>query len=246
MNDTLELLLSHQSDRSFLDKAIPDDVLDNVIRAAWRAPTSVHSQQVSIIVTRDKETKQQLAALTGGQPWVAQAPVFLTFVLDMHKSRIGIEAVGKQQLAHTSVESIVSGSQDVGIALASAMLAARSQGLGVVPIGGIRNNPQQVIKLLNLPDLTFPINGLTLGYVDKPAHLKPRMPINAFRHEERYQDGELDALIATHNRELSEHWQRIDRGEGENWSQTVAGYYDHVYYPDVLPGLLHQGFNVDK
>ncbi|MDU5687609.1 MAG: nitroreductase family protein, partial [Kluyvera cryocrescens] len=43
MNDTLELLLSHQSDRSFLDKAIPDDVLDNVIRAAWRAPTSVHS-----------------------------------------------------------------------------------------------------------------------------------------------------------------------------------------------------------
>lgn len=246
MNDILELMLSHQSDRSFLDKAIPEEVLDNVIRAAWRAPTSVHSQQVSVIVTRDQATKNKLAALTGGQPWVAQAPVFLTFVLDMHKSRKGIEAVNKQQLAHTSLESIVSGSQDVGIALASAMLAARSQGLGVVPIGGIRNHPQQVIELLNLPELTFPVNGLALGYVDQPAHLKPRMPINAFRHEERYQDDELDAAIETHNRELTAHWQKIGRGEGENWSQTVAGYYDHVYYPDVLPGFLGQGFKVDK
>lgn len=26
----------------------------------------------------------------------------------------------------------------------------------------------------------------------------------------------------------------------------VSGYYQHIYFPDVLPSLLKQGFGVDK
>ena len=65
MNSTIETLINHRSDRSFLDKAIPDGVLDSIIQSAYRAPTSVHSQQVSLVITRDKETKEKLAALAG-------------------------------------------------------------------------------------------------------------------------------------------------------------------------------------
>ncbi len=246
MNETIELLLSHKSDRSYLEKEIPVDVLDNVINAAWRAPTSVHSQQVSVIVTRDPATKARIAELSGGQPWIARAPVFLTFVLDLNKTHKGLAAIGEKQLAHTSIEGIISGTQDVGIALASAMLAARAQGLGVVPIGGIRKNPQEIIELLELPKMTFPINGLTLGYVDKPGHLKPRLPNHSFRHEEKYSTDKMDAMIGEHNTELVAHWERIGRKDGDNWSRTVGDYYNHIYYPDILPGLLKQGFKLDK
>jgi FMN reductase [NAD(P)H] len=43
----------------------------------------------------------------------------------------------------------------VGIALGS-VAAARSEGLGIVPIGGIRLHPQALIDLLGLPDHTLP------------------------------------------------------------------------------------------
>ncbi|MEK9497923.1 nitroreductase family protein [Photorhabdus sp. P32] len=103
MNETIELLLNHRSDRSFLDKDIPEDVLDNIIKAAYRAPTSVHSQQVSVIVTRDQKTREKITELSGGQKWIAQAPVFLTFVLDLYKTHRGLEFVREKQLVHTSI-----------------------------------------------------------------------------------------------------------------------------------------------
>lgn len=246
MNSTIETLINHRSDRSFLDKAIPDDILDSIIQSAYRAPTSVHSQQVSLVITRDKETKEKLAALAGGQPWIAQAPVFITFVLDMYKTAEGMKLAGETQIAHQSIESVVSGSIDVGIALGTTMAAARSVGLGVVPIGGIRREPLEVIKLLNLPEMTFPINGLTLGYVDEPAAIKPRLPLATFRHDEAYSSENLEKLIAQHNDELTQHWKTIDRNGGENWSKTVGNYYRNIYFPNVQPALKKQGFGTEK
>ncbi|WP_312265020.1 nitroreductase family protein [Mixta calida] len=246
MNPVIETLIAHRSDRSYLDKAIPDAVLDDIILSAYRAPTSVHSQQVSVIVTRDKATKAKIAELAGGQPWIAQAPVFITFVLDMHKTREAMALIGEQQIAHESIESIVSGSTDVGIALASAMAAARAQGLGVVPIGGMRRSPAAFIELFNLPPLTFPLVGMALGYVDRPADLKPRLPLSTFRHEEKYQTEGMVEQIAQFNDELEQHWKTINRDGGENWSHTVANYYKNIYFPDVLPALVKQGFGKDK
>jgi FMN reductase [NAD(P)H] len=246
MNPVIETLINHRSDRSYLDKAIPDAVLDNIILSAWRAPTSVHSQQVSVIVTRDKATKAKIAELAGGQPWIAQAPVFITFVLDMHKTREAMTLINEQQIAHESIESIVSGSTDVGIALASSMAAAHAQGLGVVPIGGMRRSPAEFIELFELPPLTFPLVGLALGYVDRPADMKPRLPISTFRHEEKYQQAGLTENIAAFNVELEQHWKTINRDGGENWSHTVSNYYKNIYFPNVLPALLKQGFGTEK
>lgn len=246
MNDVINTFVTHRSERSYLDKTIPEDILTNIIESAYHAPTSVHSQQISLIVTRDKATKEKLAALCGGQPWIAQAPVFITFVIDLHKSAEGIKLTGEQQIAHESIESIVSGSLDAGIALGTAMAAARAQGLGIVPIGGLRRDPQAVAELLNLPPLTFPVNGLVLGYVDEPAELKPRLPMATFRHEERYSSENLLENIQAHNQQLTDHWQAIGRDGGEDWSHTVANYYKNIYFPAVRPALLKQGFGIDK
>lgn len=246
MNKITELLKSHRSDRSYLDTPIDDRVLDDIIACAWLAPTSVNSQQVSIVVTRDAATREQIAELAGGQPWIAKAPVFLTFVLDMHKSKLGIIAEGKQQIAHESLESLISGATDVGIALEAVMIAARSHGLGVVPIGGIRRSPMAMVELLNLPELTFPVAGVVLGYVDQPAAQKPRMPLAAFRHEERYRGSVLPEAISQYNKTLDTHWQQTGRTDGDNWGNNTASYYQHIYFPEVRPAILRQGFGIDK
>ncbi len=154
--------------------------------------------------------------------------------------------INEQQIAHQSVESIVSGATDVGIALASVMASARSEGLGVVPIGGIRRSPLEMVALLQLPKHTFPLAGVAMGYVDVPAHQKPRLPFETFRHNETYQTAGLEENIAQYNQQIGEHWQTTGRTDGESWSESVAGYYRHIYFPDVLDGLLKQGFGIDK
>lgn len=125
MSDLIDIFTSHKSERSFTEQPIDDAVLDRIISTAYRAPTSVNSQQVSVVVTRDASRRAQIAEIAGGQPWIAKAPVFITFVLDMHKSDLAISALDQQQIAHQSIESIVSGSTDIGIALGSVMAGGR-------------------------------------------------------------------------------------------------------------------------
>ncbi|QCR37975.1 nitroreductase family protein [Nissabacter sp. SGAir0207] len=246
MNSTIKNLTNHRSERSYLDKAIPEEVINNIIEAAYRAPTSVNSQQVSVVVTRAQENRNKIAEIAGGQPWIKQAPLFLTFVLDMHKSEQAISAHGGEQLAHESIEALVSGSTDIGIALASAMAAARAEGLGVVPIGGIRRDPEAMIELLALPTLTFPVVGLAIGYVDQPAHLKPRLPMATFRHEEAYRTDGLAEQIEKYNADIQQHWKNIGRNDGDSWSESVGGYYKNIYFPQVLPAVIKQGFGTKK
>lgn len=246
MNTIIDLFNDHKSERSFTDKAIDDATLERIISTAYRAPTSVHSQQVSVIVTRDAQKRAQISQIAGGQPWIAKAPVFITFVLDMYKTQVGMKLAGNEQVAHQSIESIVAGATDVGIALGSVMAAARSEGLGIVPIGGIRLHPEAMIELLNLPENTFPVAGVVIGHVDVPSHHKPRLPLDTFRHDETYVADGLEEKIAHYNQQMTDHWQSINRNDGETWSESVSGYYKHIYFPDVLPALLKQGFGVDK
>lgn len=246
MKSVVEVLTEHRSDRSFLETPIAEEILNKVIQSAYHAPTSVNSQQVSVILVQDKEHKQKIAALAGGQPWIARAPAFLIFVLDMYKSAQGMAAIGKQQIAHQSIESLISGATDVGIALASALAAARSEGLGGVPIGGIRINPQQMIDILDLPEMTFPVAGISIGYVDQPAHIKPRLPLETFVHHEKYSTQGLVEKIDSYNQQLTQHWKKIGRTEGESWSESVSSYYEKIYFPQVAPAIRQQGFGTDK
>ena len=246
MNTIIDLFNDHKSERSFTDTGIDDATLERIISTAYLAPTSVHSQQVSVVVTRDAHKRAQISQIAGGQPWIAKAPVFITFVLDMHKTQTGMALAGKEQVAHQSIESIVAGATDVGIALGSVMAAARSEGLGIVPIGGIRLHPEALIDLLELPKHTFPVAGVVIGHVDVPSHHKPRLPIETFRHDEVYARDGLEAKITRYNQQMADHWQAINRNDGETWSDSVSGYYQHIYFPDVLPALLKQGFGIDK
>ena len=245
MNSIIKNFISHKSERSFKDQPIDDEVLNRIISTAYHAPTSVNSQQVSVIVTRDAEKRAKIAEIAGGQPWIAKAPIFITFVLDMHKSYTGMAAIGQTQIAHQSIESIVSGATDVGIALGSVMAAARAEGLGIVPIGGIRRDPQALISLLELPELTFPVAGVVIGHVDQPSHMKPRLPMETFRHDEAYRAG-MEEQIARYNEVMVQHWKEIGRNDGESWSESVSGYYKNIYFPEVLPALKKQGFGTDQ
>jgi FMN reductase [NAD(P)H] len=245
MSETVHLLQSHRSERSYKSDPIPDEILDNIIESAHRAPTSINSQQVSIVVVRDAERRKRISEIAGGQPWIAKAPVFLALVADFYKTRVGLEKAGVVQQLQHSVEGLVASLTDVGIALGSLMIAARSYGLGIVPIGGIRRDPQAMIDLLGLPEYTFPVAGVVIGYVDKPATQKPRLPIGSFRHDERYHTGNLRPAIDAYDLTLPQYWKDMARTDGASWSQNTAESYSIVYFPKVKPVANKQGFTCE-
>jgi hypothetical protein len=75
------------------------------------------------------------------------------------------------------------------------LLGAESCGLGGVMIGGIRNNPEDVSKLLELPDKVYPLMGMCLGWPDQDPMVKPRLMPEIVIHREKYDDGKLDSYL---------------------------------------------------
>ncbi|MGA2962789.1 MAG: NADPH-dependent oxidoreductase [Candidatus Korobacteraceae bacterium] len=246
MNETLSLLCSHRSDRSFSSEPVSDEALDAIVEAARRAPTSSNAHHVSLVVVRDAAKRARVAELAGGQPWIAKAPVFIAVVLDFYKTGVAVEAAGEKLEVHETVEGLLAGVTDVGIALAALMSAARSLGMGIVPIGGIRRSSQAIIDLLELPPRTFPVVGISIGHVAKPASQKPRLPMSTFRHDERYHKECIQHAIAAYDATLMEYWKSIGRTDGKPWSKNTAEAYQQMCFRDVKPTIAKQGLTHDK
>jgi FMN reductase [NAD(P)H] len=205
-------------------------------------PNSINGQQTSVIVVRDKKKKEKLAELVGNQEYVAKAPVFLVFVMDFYRTYLAGEKTGLKQAIHEDIEGILAGSVDVGIALGASVVAAESLGLGTVPIGGIRRNPEEVIELLGLPKYTFPMVGLVIGYPADESHKKPRVPFNSFKHNENYDTKAVEESIDIYDEQMSEYLSEIGRSEQEtNWSTFTSRIYQSVYYPKVKDAINNQG-----
>jgi FMN reductase [NAD(P)H] len=246
MNETIKLQHSHRSIRNYKAEPISDEMLQAIIEAGQRAPSSMNTQEISVIVVRDIERKAKIAELAGGQAWIAQAPVFITLVVDYNKTDMGVRKVGQTQIIHESMEGLLVAGIDAGLVLANMMVAARSLGLGIVPIGGIRRNPQAMIDLLGLPPLTFPLVGLCIGHIEKDAPLKPRMEVSAFRHDERYDASHYQEAIDNYDATIMEYWEKLGRTDGLTWSQYLGNNLKHVYYPQVKPVAAMQGLLNDK
>jgi FMN reductase [NAD(P)H] len=244
MNETIRLLQAHHSSRSYKADAIPEEILDAVIESARRAPTSTNSHEISLVVVRSEKSRARIAEIAGGQPWIAQAPVFIAVIADFYKTGLGVKKAGGVQVFQRSLEGILAAVSDAGIAMATLMTAARAFGLGVVPIGGIRRDPQAMIDLLRLPPNTFPVDGIVLGYVAEESPQKPRMAIESFRHEETYHPEGLEPAIDAYDRILQDYWQKIGRADGLSWSANMAQHYS-TFSRLIKAVAQKQGFTIE-
>jgi FMN reductase [NAD(P)H] len=244
MNETIRILQAHHSSRSYKTDPIPGKILEAIIESAHRAPTSTNSQEVSLVVVRNEKSRARIAEIAGGQPWIAQAPVFIAVIVDLYKTGLGVENAGGKQVFQRSLEGIVAAVSDAGIAMATIMAASRASGLGVVPIGGIRRDPQAMIDLLGLPPNTFPVDGVVLGYVGEESPQKPRMSIQSFRHDEKYHPEAIKPAIDAYDRTLQAYWQRIGRTDGLSWSANMAQHYS-TFSRLIKSVAQKQGFTIE-
>lgn len=242
MNKVIDTMMNHRSIRSYEDAPIKDEELKAIIGAAQAAASSINGQQVSIIKVSDPEKKAQIAYLSGNQHWIDEAPMILIFAIDFYRAHLGAKKNGRELAITDYTESLLVGSIDLGLAMANATLAAESLGLGTVCIGGIRNAPDEMIKMLDLPPYVYPACGLVIGHPKDHSALKPRLPQEAVYFEETY-NKDLMPLIDNYDETIKDYLEkRTGEVTGRNWTSPISGYYSYNYYPKVSSTLTEQKF----
>ncbi len=200
-NPTLQVIRSHRSIRRYKPDPLPREMIETIVAAAQRSSTSSNLQTYSVVAVTDAEKRARLCELCGNQEHIREAPVFLTFCADLARLERVCQLRG-YELQSGHLEIFLIAAVDAAIVLQTAVLAAESLGLGACMIGAIRNNPREVIELLELPRLVFPLVGLTLGWPAEEPILKPRLPLRAILHWERYDTTHLDEDLLAYDREM--------------------------------------------
>lgn len=236
-----ETLNNHVSVRSFIDKPVPDEMLNAILNAARRSPTSSNMQTYSIIVVRDPETRQQLMKLSGNQKHVEECDVFVGFLADVN--RLGIASEMHGETVAKSLETTLVATVDAALVGMSVQTAAESFGLGAVMIGGMRNHPQDVADLLGFPPGVYMVYGMSIGWPAgaSPITFKPRLPESLVIHHEQYDSTDPRPRITHYNEALAEFYGQRNQ-ETAAWSGPIAKRLKTPKRPHLRQTLEDMGF----
>lgn len=216
MNETIKLLLSHSSCRSFLDKPVPEEVAEAIIKCAQRAPTSSYLQAYTIIRVEDKEKRKLLAEYAGGQEWVEKAGLVLLFCADLHRLEVMLDVKDKNVLHNTELYTVAV--TDAALASSRALVAAQAMGLGGVFVGGVRNETEKMAELFELPQMVFPMYVVCMGYPDKIPPQRPRLAAKMISAVDGYPDITGPEQLTDYEKEVSEYFLDITNGRsGRGW-----------------------------
>lgn len=226
--------------RVYLPEPLPEGTLELLVAAAQSAASSSNLQPWSVIAVEDEDRKARLAALAGNQQHIVDAPLFLVWLIDLHR----LERIGKREgtpaQALGYLESFLLGAVDTSLAAQNAVVALESIGVGSVYIGGIRNKPAEVAAELGLPPQVFALFGLTVGHPDpaRAAAVKPRLPQGAVAFRERYPEHVPSEAVSAYNARFRE-FQKEQSLPERDWTSVVA---QRLRGPDVLHGreALHK------
>lgn len=223
MNKTIETQLNHRTIRAFKDKKIDEETLNTIFQVANRTSSSVAMQSYSIIRVKDPKKRKAISRVCN-QEYVETAPELLIFIVDLYRNAQISKEMGENIDEKINMDKFFQGFTDGAIACQNAVVAIESLDMGAVYLGSILNDSQEIIDILNLPPLTFPIVGLGFGYPDQNPQLKPRMDISlkVFQDEYKIQDNYLES-IKEYDKEMQTYYDLRDASRPlESFSKQVV------------------------
>ncbi len=118
MGNTLDVIKTRSSSRKFLDKLVPDEVIEKIVEAGTYAATGSGRQSPLIVVVNNKEVRDKLSAMNQaflGEAWAGKDPFYgaqqvIAVLADKSRARTGV--------------------YDGSIVMANMMLACEELGVG--------------------------------------------------------------------------------------------------------------------
>ena len=246
-SETIALLNNRVSVRKYKSDPVPEALIDEILNAAFRTPTSSNIQSYSVIVVHDPVVREKLAVLTGKQNHVIEAPVFLAFCADLTRIEHAMAKHG-HTIADNNLEIGLVSSIDASLVGLSAYLAAESVGLKGVLIGAVRNDAVATARLLGLLPQVYCVFGMCLGWPDEAPPQKPRMDYSSMVHYERHgglrDNRDVAQSLDDYDAALAAHYQGIGKPTtADSWTHDMDRKFDPQLRDNLRQQLRELGFD---
>jgi nitroreductase len=149
--DTLEAIFTRRSVRKFLDKRVPEEIVQNLLAAGMQAPSARNQQPWQFVVIDDRQM-------------LAKLPTFMPNAAMVEGAPMAILVCGDLSLEKSPGYWVV----DCSAATENMLLAAHALGLGAVWCGVYPRGPRMdgLRKLLNLSENVVAHSLVVIGYSD--------------------------------------------------------------------------------
>lgn len=184
-NETIKHQLNHRAIRAFKDQTLSEEQLTTLYEVARHTATSMFMQQFSILHITDEEKRKQIREITGQKYVGANGDLFI-FIIDLYRNQQIRKQMGNDDGRLHTMDIFFQALQDTMLAVQNVINAAESMGLGIVSLGTVNDDPKAMLKVLDLPELTYPALGLQVGVPDQEPQLKPRLPLEFTTFENEY------------------------------------------------------------
>lgn len=182
-NQVIYCLMNHGSTRNFLDKEIPQEVIDTLLTAGIRAANGSNLQRYSFIVVDNKETREKLATYDKFNK-LSDVPLIIISIIDNYRLKRWFDLNDAEYLSLDAPIDFFLPFYDAVIALHNICIAAESMGLGAYYDGNVLTF--DIKELFNAPDSTFPVGMLCIGYPKNEPMTSDRLPLSAVFHRNAY------------------------------------------------------------
>ena len=246
-NETIKHQLNHRAIRAFKDQTLSEEQLTTLYEVARHTATSMFMQQFSILHITDEEKRKQIREITGQKYVGANGDLFI-FVIDLYRNKQIRKQMGNDDGRLHTMDIFFQAFQDTMLAVQNVINAAESMGLGIVPLGTVNDDPKAMLKVLDLPELTYPALGLQVGVPDQEPQLKPRLPLDKIYFENEYHDIDPDSLkeydqIVNTYYDLRDANRRIDTFTDQVNGKKLSG--EPSIRDQIAPALHAQGLCLD-
>jgi nitroreductase len=248
MEGISDILLNRRTIRKYSSEPVDEKLLNDVLMMGCRASTTGNMQVYSIIITRNKEKKLELAPFHFNQKMITEAPVVLTFCADFNRFNKWC-FLRNAEPGYNNFLSFMTASIDALLVAQTVCIAAESKGLGICYLGTTTYMADKIIDVLNLPKGVVPVTTVTLGWPAEKPEQVDRLPIKAIVHNEIYTDYTNENIEQYYigKEERPDSQQFVNENNKETLAQVFTDVRykkeDNIHFSKVLLQVLkEQGF----
>ncbi|MDT8718945.1 nitroreductase family protein [Clostridium sp. 19966] len=229
MNEVIELIKNRKSMRVFQDRKVEAEKKEEILNAAFEAPTAGGMMLYSIIDITEASLKEKLSVLCDNQPFIAKAPLVLVFLADYQRWYDTFDYEGCNP-RKPGKGDILLACADALIAAQNTVIAAEALGLGSCYIGDIIENCEEIRETLNLPDYVIPACMVVYGYPEE-AQKKRKKPV---RFDKQYIVFENRYRSLSKEEHINMHEDRNEKAglAGRNIDEDIKAFCNRKYMSD--------------
>ncbi len=166
--ETIEAIMTRRSIRKYTDNRVPQEVVEQLLRAGMFAPSAANEQPWHFVVITDRKT-------------LAQVPAFHSHAHMLKEAALAILVCDDSGLELVKGRGIL----DCSAATQNILLAAHDLGLGAVWVGifPVEERMNGMRKLLNMPTRVVPISLVSIGYPDERPRMEDRYKSERVHYE---------------------------------------------------------------